>query len=83
MIFKSTKTLFIRINTLLNNSCQQDEIEPLVREDDGIFWMSYSDMLKYFSGINVCMVRGFPDSNNHIATAPWKEARRRFHFDFG
>jgi len=61
----------------------QDEIEPLVREDDGTFWMSYSDMLKYFSGINVCMIHGVPDSKGRIVTAPWKEARRRFFFNFG
>eukprot|EP00597_Dinobryon_sp_UTEXLB2267_P012206 CAMPEP_0170120186 /NCGR_PEP_ID=MMETSP0020_2-20130122/14966_1 /TAXON_ID=98059 /ORGANISM="Dinobryon sp., Strain UTEXLB2267" /LENGTH=889 /DNA_ID=CAMNT_0010349949 /DNA_START=12 /DNA_END=2681 /DNA_ORIENTATION=- len=60
----------------------QDEIEPLVKEDDGTFWMSFSDMLKFFSGINVCMVRGIPDSKGHTATAPWKEVRRRFFFDF-
>lgn len=38
--------------------------------------MCFEDMLKYFNGINVCMVRG-------TNTPPWFEARRRFFFDIG
>lgn len=44
--------------------------------DDGIFWMSFEDVVKHFFSINVCLVR-HPEFNKK----PWKDARRPFHFD--
>lgn len=55
----------------------QNEIEPLVNADDGTFWMSFEDMMKYFVSLTVCMSR-FPGLNKK----PWKESRRKFFFDF-
>jgi Ca2+-binding EF-hand superfamily protein len=49
----------------------------LVRADDGIFWMSFDDVIKYFSSINICMVR-YPGLNKK----PWKEIRKKLTFDF-
>mmetsp|Transcript_16055 Transcript_16055/g.17391 ORF Transcript_16055/g.17391 Transcript_16055/m.17391 type:complete len:757 (-) Transcript_16055:897-3167(-) len=55
----------------------QNEIEPLTRADDGIFWMSFEDVIKHFSSINICLLR-YPG----LHKKPWKELRKKFSFDF-
>eukprot|EP01038_Epipyxis_sp_PR26KG_P006609 gene6609-9076_t len=45
--------------------------------NDGMFWMSFEDMLHYFVSINVCMVR-HPGLNAH----PWVEERRKFYYSY-
>jgi hypothetical protein len=40
--------------------------------------MSFEDMIKYFSSINVCMVRSSLVNEN-----PWSETRRKFYFKYG
>jgi hypothetical protein len=47
-----------------------------VIDDDGIFWMSFDDLIYYFSSVNVCMVRV-----NGIHPCPWKETRKQFYFE--
>jgi hypothetical protein len=44
--------------------------------DDGIFWMSWTDVLKHFCGINVCLVR-----REGLNQKPWSEVGRRFHYN--
>lgn len=44
--------------------------------DDGVFWMSFEDVLQHFASINVCLVR-HPGLNRQ----PWTDARRVFHYD--
>lgn len=64
------------------NDAIRDEIKLKVdgvdfsTADDGIFWMSFEDVLKHFSSINVCLVRRAGLNRN-----PWQDARRRFQFD--
>mmetsp|Transcript_6717 Transcript_6717/g.11290 ORF Transcript_6717/g.11290 Transcript_6717/m.11290 type:complete len:845 (-) Transcript_6717:102-2636(-) len=55
----------------------QEEIERISQEDDGMFWMSFEDMLKNFYAINVCMVR-----HEGYHPRPWIEHRSRFHYDY-
>ena len=55
----------------------QQEIERVVKSDDGTFWMSFQDMLANFYSINVCMIRN-PKYNKE----PWIESRRRFYMDY-
>lgn len=55
----------------------QNEIERITESDDGMFWMSFEDMVKNFYSINVCMVR---HKNYH--PVPWVEHRSRFHYDY-
>lgn len=38
---------------------------PEFGEDDGIFWMSYDDFLKYFGSVNVCYLRSH-DGNEWV-----------------
>jgi hypothetical protein len=47
-----------------------------VDDDDGIFWMSFDDLMKNFSSVNVCMVRV-----NGIHPSPWYETRKQFYFE--
>jgi hypothetical protein len=35
----------------------QAEIEVIEASDDGMFWMSFEDLVKNFYSVNVCMVR--------------------------
>jgi hypothetical protein len=35
----------------------QNEIERIETSDDGMFWMSFEDLVKHFYSVNVCMVR--------------------------
>ena len=42
------------------------------KADDGIFWISFADLVQYFDSINVCLIRQESD--------PWVEFR--FPFDF-
>ena len=55
----------------------QQEIEWVVKSDDGTFWMSLEDMLTNFYSINVCMTR-HPKYN----PVPWFESRRKFCFHY-
>ena len=34
-------------------------IRPVLDDNDGTFWMSFEDFLKYFSGVNICIVDSF------------------------
>lgn len=45
--------------------------------DDGIFWMSFDDLINHFVGINVCMVK-----HQGINKDPWNEARKPFEYRF-
>ena len=55
----------------------QQEIERMVKSDDGTFWMSFEDMVANFYSINVCMTR-HPKYN----PVPWFESRRKFCFQY-
>jgi len=33
------------------------EINPCLDADDGSFWMSWKDFLRYFRNVNICKVR--------------------------
>ena len=46
----------------------KDEFE-WVDADDGSFWMSFEDVIKYFVGINVCLVR----HKGLGKRSPWEE----------
>jgi len=52
-----------------------DEFADNNSPDDGAFWMSYTDMLKHFSGINVCQVR-----TPGLHPNPWHEDRKKSFF---
>lgn len=43
--------------------------------DDGLFWMSFQDLIKYFFCINICQVR-LPT----IHPKPWYEVRKKSYF---
>jgi hypothetical protein len=43
---------------------------------DGELWMSFNDLLNYFSSVNICMVR-VPG----IHPCPWIETRKQFYFE--
>ncbi len=45
--------------------------------DDGIFWICFDDLLKHFSGINICMLR-HPKLNAN----PWVEYRHDIQYHF-
>jgi Ca2+-binding EF-hand superfamily protein len=45
-----------------------------VNADDGVFWMSFQDLIIYFSDINICMATAH-------TSHPWKEERRQFYFE--
>ena len=53
------------------------EIERVVKSDDGTFWMSFQDMLTNFYSINVCMTR-----HPKYSQQPWIESRRKFYIDY-
>ena len=53
------------------------EIERVVKSDDGTFWMSFQDMLTNFCSINVCMTR-----HPKYSQQPWIESRRKFYIDY-
>ena len=44
--------------------------------DDGIFWMSFDDVVRFFDVLNVCKSR-----HNH-PLGPWTESRHKFDFVF-
>ena len=50
------------------------------QSDDGMFWMSYDDMIERYESISVCMCR-----TPGIHPNPWKELRKKsyFMYDFG
>lgn len=50
----------------------------MVVADDGLFWMSFEDLVKNFTGISVAMVR-HPGLNHD----PWHEVRSPFTYNFG
>lgn len=45
--------------------------------NDGVFWMSFADLVKHFVSINVCMVRHLG-----LHKTPWIEERRKFYFSY-
>jgi len=34
-------------------------INPVLNENDGMFWMNYEDFLRHFNGVTVCLVKPF------------------------
>lgn len=64
------------------NEAIKDEIKSkldnvdFTNADDGVFWMSFEDVLKHFVSINVCLVR-HPGLNRY----PWTDVRCLFHYD--
>lgn len=46
----------------------------LENSNDGIFWISFEDLVKHFTGINICMTRSGDDA--------WKEWRCPFEYHF-
>ncbi len=52
-----------------------EEIFNAENKNDGLFWMSYDDFIKYFAAISVCMVR-HPRYSLH----PWQVARKQVFF---
>jgi hypothetical protein len=46
----------------------------VVNADDGVFWMSFQDLIVYFSDVNICMATAH-------SSCPWKEERRQFYFE--
>eukprot|EP01034_Spumella_vulgaris_P026750 gene26750-33376_t len=52
------------------------EVGGHTKEDDGSFWMSFEDMLRFFYSVNVCMTR------RKGRKRPWIEDRRKFTFDY-
>jgi len=37
------------------------EINPMLEENDGTFWMSFDDFIKHFRSLNVCRVRNWEE----------------------
>mmetsp|Transcript_7350 Transcript_7350/g.13248 ORF Transcript_7350/g.13248 Transcript_7350/m.13248 type:complete len:822 (-) Transcript_7350:36-2501(-) len=56
----------------------KEELNVVLAEDDGTFWMCFNDLLKHFFSINVCMADS--SNNNNIN---WTEKRRKICFTFG
>ena len=54
------------------------EMDARIQEDDGAFWMSFSDFLENFYSVNVCMVRQPETSGEEQKRTPWFETRERF-----
>ncbi len=48
-----------------------------MESDDGMFWMSFEDLVKNFYSVNVCMVR-----HKDYHPVPWIEHRSKFHYDY-
>ena len=46
--------------------------------DDGIFFMSFEDVVREFVGINICLIR----HKSQTKVAPWKEERKKFEYKF-
>lgn len=56
----------------------ETESGPTVeKKDDGLFWMSFSDLCLHFNSLSVCFVKHKAYTNK-----PWKVQRRKFFFDF-
>jgi len=64
-------------NSPLWTEQMQQEIERIVKSDDGSFWMSFQDLLANFYSINVCMTR-----HPKYSKQPWIESRRKFFIDY-
>jgi hypothetical protein len=56
----------------------KEELNVVLADDDGTFWMCFDDLLKHFFSINVCMADS--SANNNIS---WTEKRRKICFTFG
>jgi hypothetical protein len=54
------------------------EVETLKVEDDGIFWISSTDLFAEFEDMTICQLR-----NPMIHPIPWNEYRRSFSFSEG
>jgi len=54
------------------------QLNVVLADDDGTFWMCFDDLLRHFFSINVCMADS--SSNNNIN---WTEMRRKICFTFG
>jgi len=39
-----------------------DAIQPILDSNDGTFWMSFDDFVKYFRSLNVCRVRNWQEN---------------------
>jgi hypothetical protein len=52
-----------------------EEICSAENKDDGLFWMSFDDFVRYFDNISICMVR-HPRYTPH----PWQVARKAVFF---
>lgn len=39
-----------------------DAIQPVLDSEDGTFWMSFEDFVKYFRSLNVCRVRNWQEN---------------------
>ncbi len=55
--------------------------------NDGMFWIQFSDLCRYFDEITICMIRHpqyKPYMSNPSSTPfqPWHVQRRKFYFDF-
>ena len=56
----------------------KEELNVVLADDDGTFWMCFDDLLKHFFSINVCLADS--SANNNIS---WTEKRRKTCFTFG
>jgi len=52
----------------------------LTQADDGLFWMSFEDLLEHFVSINVCMQR--TATSDGLSKKPWDEERHSFSYQF-
>jgi len=39
----------------------KEELNPMLEENDGTFWMCYEDFLENFKGANICRVRNWEE----------------------
>jgi hypothetical protein len=46
-------------------------------ESDKVFWMSFKDVISFFIGVNICMVRKIG-----VNVSPWKEERKNIEYKF-
>ena len=54
-----------------------DEILKIDNKEDGLFWMSYNDFLKYYCQVTVCFLR-----HPNYTRLPWQVERKPFCFTF-